>query len=277
MSIELKSCWNPHRISLRGRESVVSGVKLLELRDSDSTHSFEKTIALDELAQSELRSFLAGPEVLLKPGAEVTLSCFLVDDDTVHLRIDNEGDLRIEVSETGVEGLEGEDDVSARVYLDEAGQAKLRAFLNAIPEAVESAKAQLEREAEEAIVREAAECAVTVEQVAIVCHEANRGLQAVLPAEGVPVAPAWDDLTGGERNTVRDGVVYAATHPTATPAEMHGSWLRSKRADGWVYGPVKDTIAKTHPCLVPYDELPFENRVKDDLFRAVVAALRGAR
>ncbi len=42
---------------------------------------------------------------------------------------------------------------------------------------------------------------------------------------------------------------------------------------GWRYGLKKDPAAKTHPCLVPYWQLPAEQRRKDGLFAAIVAAL----
>jgi len=59
-----------------------------------------------------------------------------------------------------------------------------------------------------------------------------------------------------------------------SPAESHAAWLALKVAEGWIYGPVKDADAKTHPCCVPYSELPQAQRVKDFLFRAVVNAMR---
>lgn len=69
----------------------------------------------------------------------------------------------------------------------------------------------------------------------------------------------------------REGVEKALDG--ATPEDLHQSWCDFKAADGWVYGEVKDAEAKTHPCLVPYEELPEEQRIKDDLFKAVVGAL----
>lgn len=56
-----------------------------------------------------------------------------------------------------------------------------------------------------------------------------------------------------------------------TSAIVHESWMRDKLAAGWVYGPEKrpDATPPTHPCLVPYAELPEAQRAKDAIFRDV--------
>lgn len=37
---------------------------------------------------------------------------------------------------------------------------------------------------------------------------------------------------------------------------VHEVWSAGRMADGWTYGEVRDDVRKTHPCLVPYEELP---------------------
>ncbi len=37
---------------------------------------------------------------------------------------------------------------------------------------------------------------------------------------------------------------------------VHEVWAAARIAEGWTYGPVRDSIRKTTPCLVPYEELP---------------------
>lgn len=37
---------------------------------------------------------------------------------------------------------------------------------------------------------------------------------------------------------------------------VHEVWAKSRMAEGWTYGPVRDDIKKQHPCLVPYNKLP---------------------
>jgi hypothetical protein len=36
----------------------------------------------------------------------------------------------------------------------------------------------------------------------------------------------------------------------------HEVWAQRRLAEGWTYGPRRDDSAKTHPCLVPYADLP---------------------
>jgi hypothetical protein len=108
------------------------------------------------------------------------------------------------------------------------------------------------------------------EKVARVCHEVNR---AICEAAGDHSQVPWDQAEQWQRDSAIKGVLFALEHPKATPADQHENWRRDKEADGWVYGAVKDPDSKTHPCMVPYAELPFEQRVKDYAFRAIVSAL----
>lgn len=36
----------------------------------------------------------------------------------------------------------------------------------------------------------------------------------------------------------------------------HDVWAKQRFEDAWVYGPCRDDVLKTNPCLVPYEELP---------------------
>lgn len=110
-----------------------------------------------------------------------------------------------------------------------------------------------------------------VDEIARVCHEANRALQALQNHPGVPVAAAWDDFPDDEQAGAIAGVESALAG--ANGRQLHDAWCDRKEADGWVWGPVKDPTQKTHPCLVSYEQLPESQRVKDYLFHAIVTAL----
>lgn len=37
---------------------------------------------------------------------------------------------------------------------------------------------------------------------------------------------------------------------------VHEVWAQNRLDEGWVFGNERNDTLKTHPCLVPYDELP---------------------
>lgn len=109
------------------------------------------------------------------------------------------------------------------------------------------------------------------EQIARVCHEVNR---AYCAATGDALQGPWEDTPANIRDSAVNGVEAALANPEITPEQLHANWCDYKRAEGWVYGEVKDVDAKTHPCLVEYADLPAGQRVKDYLFRAIVSTLK---
>jgi hypothetical protein len=108
------------------------------------------------------------------------------------------------------------------------------------------------------------------EEIARVCHEANR---AICEASGDHSQKPWDEAEQWQRDSALRGVEFALANPSAPASAQHDAWSADKTKDGWTHGAVKDADAKTHPCLVPYDDLPFNQRVKDHVFRAIVAAM----
>src|SRR6185369_12133527 len=76
-----------------------------------------------------------------------------------------------------------------------------------------------------------------------------------------------------QRDSAVMGVEFNLQNPDAPASASHDSWLKQKKEEGWRYGPVKNAEEKTHPCYVPYEELPAEQQAKDHLFKSIVAAL----
>ena len=37
---------------------------------------------------------------------------------------------------------------------------------------------------------------------------------------------------------------------------VHEVWAQSRLSQGWVYGPERNDALKTHPYLIPYEDLP---------------------
>ncbi len=112
-----------------------------------------------------------------------------------------------------------------------------------------------------------------IEQVAMVCHEANRAYCKTL---GDTSQSSWETAPDWQRDSARNGVKFHfAQHASGvepSPSASHEKWLEQKRAEGWRYGPEKDPVKKEHPCFVSYDELPLDQRRKDYIFAAICKA-----
>ena len=111
---------------------------------------------------------------------------------------------------------------------------------------------------------------MTPEEIAAVCHEANR---VYCQALGDASQPAWGLAPRWQRDSAINGVQFHLENPDAGPEASHNNWLAEKVAAGWSYGPVKDAVRKQHPCFVLFDDLPPEQQAKDRLFSAIVRAL----
>lgn len=44
---------------------------------------------------------------------------------------------------------------------------------------------------------------------------------------------------------------------------VHEVWSQNRMNEGWVYGHVRDDEKRETPCLVPYEELPEEEKAYD--------------
>lgn len=103
--------------------------------------------------------------------------------------------------------------------------------------------------------------------IAKVCHEYNRAFCAFI---GDNSQKPWEEAPGWQRDSAISGVKFHIANPDAGDSASHDNWCKDKIADGWVYGPVKDEVAKTHHCLVSFEELPLAQQMKDRLFRTTV-------
>lgn len=109
---------------------------------------------------------------------------------------------------------------------------------------------------------------ISIEEAAQIAHEVNR---AYCLSIGDDSQLDWDNAPEWQRISAILGVSFHLANPDASPSASHEAWLKVKKAEGWTYGEVKDVEKKTHPCFIPYNELPVEQRSKDYLFKAVVA------
>jgi hypothetical protein len=104
--------------------------------------------------------------------------------------------------------------------------------------------------------------------IAMACHQQNK---AWCEAHGDMSQPAWADAPEWQKKSAVMGVEAGLQDPR--PEASHERWMEHKKSEGWVYGEVKDPEAKTHPCMVPYSDLPPEQKAKDHFFTSMVTML----
>ena len=107
--------------------------------------------------------------------------------------------------------------------------------------------------------------------IAKVCHQANK---AWCETTGDNSQKDWNEAEEWQRDSAIKGVEYRLAHPSAGKDAQHNAWMADKVNDGWVFGEVKDAEAKTHPCIVPFEQLPEFQQKKDALFCAIVDSLK---
>lgn len=112
-----------------------------------------------------------------------------------------------------------------------------------------------------------------VEVAARAAHEAIRTLQI---QNGEPnVASPWETVGQDIKDSCFIGIERVINNPNISNEELHDSWIKTKERQGWKYGEVRSEADKLHPCMVPYEELPAFQRLKDAMFRNVVKAVLG--
>jgi len=110
-----------------------------------------------------------------------------------------------------------------------------------------------------------------VRKIARVCHEANRFW---CMSEQDFSQKDWVEAEEWQKESAIKGVEFRLNNPEAKQDAQHNAWMQDKINDGWVYGLVKDAEKKTHPCIVPFEQLPVFQQKKDALFCAIVDALK---
>lgn len=102
------------------------------------------------------------------------------------------------------------------------------------------------------------------------------GARIAAIAAGAPIIPAtWAEREQPFKDQFRKVIErQCGEQRSRSPEELHGSWMQSYFAMGWVYGPTYDREAKTHPDLVPYADLGQLERDKDAVFVALCEIAR---
>lgn len=107
-------------------------------------------------------------------------------------------------------------------------------------------------------------------KIAEAAHDINK---VYCEAMGDKNKQAWGEMTQESKNKLSSAVKSVADTSEMTPKACHDLWMQHKLADGWGLGFPLDAVNKTHPCLLPYCELPEYQRRKDELFISTIRGL----
>lgn len=83
----------------------------------------------------------------------------------------------------------------------------------------------------------------------------------------------FDLLTQPQKENLLEGIDMLVADSDAGPDARHAALVAKLAEDGWVYGDALDEASKTHPLLLPFEELPEAERVKEYLLHAVVRSM----
>ncbi len=75
--------------------------------------------------------------------------------------------------------------------------------------------------------------------------------------ETIEYIPKPMDTAGAELDSSLEELVEAMARNT------HDVWSEGRIREGWTYGPRRDDTLKTHPCLIPYEQLPESEKEYD--------------
>ena len=111
-----------------------------------------------------------------------------------------------------------------------------------------------------------------VRKIAEVAHQINNAYRCAI---GETSRPPYHQMSDAERARIEAGVMQHLMNEHGIPPQAaHNLWMTYKLKDGWKYGEKYDLETKTHPCILPYESLPVDQRVKDYLFAGIVQALK---
>lgn len=106
------------------------------------------------------------------------------------------------------------------------------------------------------------------EFLARVAHEINRQICILNGEQALHYSDMPRDIIESMEKTILE-------MGSGSLGDSHREWMKVREGQGWVYGPTKCMECKTSPCLVPFEELPYQQKVKDCIFVGIKNAVHG--
>jgi hypothetical protein len=105
----------------------------------------------------------------------------------------------------------------------------------------------------------------TDEQIAKIIHAAMT-METTISGK---MSPPWHIVAA----SLTEDVCMVRERKGMTPTDFHDNWKAKMVEEGFIYGSDFDLEAQTCPFLVPFDELPQVEQMRNTLFVSLVRAL----
>ncbi len=101
----------------------------------------------------------------------------------------------------------------------------------------------------------------TALQIAEIIHSVS----SLIPRPDGSEVGSWQDLPDTFKKNAENAVIQIMNSSSHSPEDLHNLWMKPLVNGGWSQGPY-DRENKTHPCLIPFEELPESEVLKDEIW-----------
>jgi hypothetical protein len=110
---------------------------------------------------------------------------------------------------------------------------------------------------------------LTSYQIAEIIHSCT----SRIPRTDGSLVPVWCDLPNAHKQHAINAVEIIMNSPSRTAEELHNLWMEPLIQDGWIRGEHNFEL-KQHPSIVPFNELPESEVLKDELWYHLTECFR---
>lgn len=90
---------------------------------------------------------------------------------------------------------------------------------------------------------------------------------AAIAAKAPIIPDPWEEREQIFKDQFKDVIEKQCSElRSGNPEDLHNSWMKQYKEMGWKHGDEYNREKKTHPDLVPYDELEQREQDKDSVF-----------
>jgi hypothetical protein len=117
---------------------------------------------------------------------------------------------------------------------------------------------------------------ISARELAKIIH----GATSTLPRIDGTKAPEWDLLSSESQRLAEIAVKEIFENCAkyfgrpSSAKDYHDLWMNLKLNEGWKHGTSFSLVDKTHPSLIPFEDLPLSEKIKDEVWFSLTVTLR---